>query len=617
MEKILKNKGPHALNATKFYIKPTRCNGNTYTYMNLNQILIVCMMIACMHPVAAIPQEQLCFDVVETTSISKIIEPSFYDLVSLKYNMSDEEHISTSVSWSPDSSKIMVYSRYAPVKNGFVSQSESGLNALYILNADGTEQREIISTPIAISMHYIPVKGPAKTMWDPNGDKVTFMLHKNEKTIFVIADTNDGTFRAVGTDYTTADTIAAGFHKIPHQKEFKWSPDGTCAFLIIDDKLYQTDRTGSTLKLISTPGDEKISSFEWDNVGDRIAFCGEHLWVINRDGSGLLRINFEDYLTGSCSLIKILGFGHDNSRIYYSCNSPDLRNNFVSYINNSSTIKINNQCTDDYLLLSKNGKILFTNSRWDGSTLVSSQLFVADADAKDRQLLGENNTTHAYLIVPAIWSPDGNYIASAHSIFSQNGTKLNDLVLGQWFTWHPSSKYLAFYNWSDRVVSLIRHGNNSVITVSPRDAYQYNLNYFTQDSWSPDGSRVIINRILNENWDGELLVLKFDGYDEPISIAILDDVIFEEEFTLCVKSMSSPLQGAMIELDGIEIGETDADGHLKLKIDTKGRHILHARKDGYRKAVYHVAMHEPVCTESRETGQRLPGSSLTYALPDN
>lgn len=79
----------------------------------------------------------------------------------------------------------------------------------------------------------------------------------------------------------------------------------------------------------------------------------------------------------------------------------------------------------------------------------------------------------------------------------------------------------------------------------------------------------------------ELLVVRFSGFDEIMSLDFKEYNIPGKELNVVVTSMSQPVQNALITMDGRELGLTDENGYLNYTIKESGIHIVNASKEGY------------------------------------
>jgi TolB protein len=102
--------------------------------LKINLLLI--LLILSMPTGFAASSENLSVGVEKITSISKIVNPYFDNLVvSSGTNLKEQPVIKGS--WSPDSSRLMVEASINSLNRGT-------LHAIYILNADGSGIRELV-----------------------------------------------------------------------------------------------------------------------------------------------------------------------------------------------------------------------------------------------------------------------------------------------------------------------------------------------------------------------------------------------------------------------------------------------------------------------------------------
>jgi dipeptidyl aminopeptidase/acylaminoacyl peptidase len=172
--------------------------------------------------------------------------------------------------WSPDGTKI-----------AFASDRSAGtsLSDLYVMNADGTGQVAITSTP-DVDEDY-----PA---WSPDGKKIAFSR-----------DGEIATVAPVGTGLAVL-TATERFEIEPD-----WSPSGTQLVYRVginaDDEIFRMNADGSGVTNITNSGSTVEEHPAWSPAGDRIAFVkgafsAAEVWTMNPDGTAQTRVTTNAFL---------------------------------------------------------------------------------------------------------------------------------------------------------------------------------------------------------------------------------------------------------------------------------------------------------------------------------
>jgi Tol biopolymer transport system component len=234
------------------------------------------------------------------------------------------------------------------------------------------------------------------------------------------------------------------------------------------------------------------------------------------------------------------------------------------------------------------GKILFTNSIFGDSEIASSKLYVADSDGKNQKTIFETSDS---LIDQAAWNQMGDKIAfkvndALYTINPDGSGKTTVALTAYQYSWHPSGSYLTFIspigeNKNTQVLMAKSDGTGRV-QISPDNQSRYLLG-----DWSPDGSRLLFRTGLNT-----LLVAKFGGYKEVMSLYAPGYIEEGQDFVIQVKSMSEPVKNAVLTLDGRKIGTTNETGYLMYDIKKPGNYLLNATKEGYQLTSRSIAVQD-------------------------
>lgn len=544
-------------------------------------ILITIVLIA---PASSLEKTNTSVNIENITSISDIIDSHFYRLAKTANMDASQRNLLSS--WSPDGSRLLILSHINPL-------GDAGLSAVYIINADGTEIKEIASTLNNTKDRSVSVSTGS---WNTNENRVVVPISIFPLNAFYVIANVEGTgFRVVGKNLTTIDSIRENVFNIERQQYFSWSPDGTKALVVMglaNSQLYIVDKDGFILRQLTNKSIEtKVWNPGWSYDGRKIAFNGKNLWVINEDGTGLklLDQDAENIHAGT------IGWSLDDSMIFYQVNRS-VRAVNVAENDVVEIISRDNKTIDDIFSLSPDGrKILFTAST---NEKVASKLYVADSDGNNQKLIMD--TTTGKDISNARWSPKGDKIAYVEdsNLYTVNpdGTGKTTIALTVFdYAWHPSGDYIAIscaIDKKSRQIFIAKPDGTERPQITSNDQLKYSLggmnqvgisNRFISRPWSPDGSRLLIES-LADNLFMDLIVIKFEGYDEVMSLHVATLMQQGEKNTIEVKSLSEPVQNATVTLNGKKIGVTNETGSLEYNFNELGRNLLNASKEGYRTA---------------------------------
>lgn len=168
--------------------------------------------------------------------------------------------------WSRDGKKI-AFTRHPYLRS-----------ALYIMNADGSNQHAIFEGPD-------PLGGPVA--WSPDGQRLAFSADRFE-------DRHGFAIFSVNVDGSDQRQLTDGFS---HDVEPSWSPDGTQIVFQRygtgerPDQIYIMNADGSQLRKLMSSG--RIDNApEWSFDGEWIIFTRDYkqIWKVSPDGSERVKI---------------------------------------------------------------------------------------------------------------------------------------------------------------------------------------------------------------------------------------------------------------------------------------------------------------------------------------
>ena len=407
------------------------------------------------------------------------------ELINLTNNPGDD----INPKWSPDGSKI-----------SFTSDRDGGVNSVFVMNADGTNQTNIIPA--------IDVTA-SQASWHPDGDKLLVI------------------YKAWWTgDFNQIYSITAAGATINRLTDGAWddyfptySPDGTkIVFSSTRDgntEIYTMNADGSNQTNISNNSDDDYFP-SWSPDGTKIKFTSyrdgdSEIYVMDADGSN--QINISNNPLGNDTWAS---WSQDGTQLIFNTTRDGDWNIYKMNADGSGQIPITFDPSDEWYA--------------EVTTIDSSDIYVMNEDGTAKVNLTNNKFTDKN---PA-FSPDRSKIsfeskrpANIQIVFesnkddedhfeiytmNQDGTNLKRLTF---FTkgfeqnrapkWSPDGQKIVFRS--------NRDGNNEVYVMDADGSNQTNLsNHGAGDnypSWFPDGTKILFNseRVANK----EIYVMDADG----------------------------------------------------------------------------------------------------------
>ncbi|WP_148705238.1 DUF5050 domain-containing protein [Methanosarcina siciliae] len=537
--------------------------------------LFVILLISSISTCFAASSENLNVSVEEIIPVSQIVTPYFDSLVDSSKTGIKEQPLFYG-SWSPDSSRLLV-------KASLNSQYGATLHAIYMLNADGTGIREIVSTPNNTGEKSL---GLNEMGWSPDGNRIGIITGiPRVRDLYVLADPDKTLIKTAGKcNYTTVDEIGENILDLEWQTNLKWNPEGTKALIIMDQhplsyQLYLLDPDGYVLrKLTDTSESDRVRTALWSHDGKKIAYSitsttGQTtdeetgLWIINENGTENERLTDNGIA---------IAWSPDDSRVFYI---DEIFGLYSIKVDGTDEVQLSTDFArgDDVFSFSPDGKsLIFSTVNYDGVTI-----FLADSTGKNAKVLEE---FPGYIVFNPSWSPKGDKIAYTHSQDSNlytinpdgSGKNLIASAITE-YEWHPSGDFISFVS-SASVFVASPDGSTKIQLTEDDNNYRFLADRY-RNGWSPDGSRLLVSQ---GGFKG-LFVIELEGYEDPLSIDFLTP-IEGENCELRVRCMSEPVADALLTLDEQEIGFTNNSGILNYSCPAAGRYVINASKTGYRSA---------------------------------
>ncbi len=426
----------------------------------------------------------------------------------------------------------------------FRPSNRNGIDAIYTMDADGTNLTKIVSNEI--NNRSTPIEFPAplgNNYWSPSGNKIVIDVSVPRTGVFyLLASPNGDRLNALGTNFSDIISIITNLSRFSFQKNFAWSPDGTKAVFVVTDivnkseKLFIADADGSNIKQLANDANESfLGALAWSHDGKQIAFSGRNLWIISSNGTSLKQLGACWGSTWSPDDLKLL------------CMSSEEVDD--QYINHLYLINADSGNKTEIIKSIEVGELSWSPD--GGSILFVSiierhnlGIFVSDSQGRNVKLIYEENNPLEKATLKAVsWSPDGNKIAftvseSGNELYTINsdGTGkplLTSNLSWSWtnpYAWSPSGDKIAF--------SSSTPGGEHIFIANPDGTERVqittgeNKNYVLSGlggSWSRDGSRLLIESSGGSPSRNEVFIAKLSGYDRTLSVQATEPINQREE----------------------------------------------------------------------------------------
>lgn len=449
---------------------------------------------------------------------------------------------------------------------GAVLDGEGEKSRISIIDVENSTVKQL-SPGISIQSYIGSLK------WRPGGNELAFRDYKNKNIYTVDAD-----------DYSVKQLTSG--------TDLSWKPDGKKLIYTTEDGIYSIDADGSNPSLV-----EK-GNFHLVRMGTQWSL---EPW--SPDGRKIV--------LGSRSSEK------DNREKLYVLVFDEAATKLLSPESDSGKYSIFDSWSPD------GKKLLFKET--DGRSI--DKLLVFDIDSGTTKLIASASDTESVNIGSTAWSPDGSRIhfgigfaSTGKSVkYTVNSDGTDKVTLPE----NYFAEMEGAYGWgTDRIYYLTK---DSLVKANPDGTEQpivknisTNIYSSNEMSLSPDGSKILltVGNMLKRERNSNSYILKLKGYDEVMSIYASGSIKQGDAALIEVKSMSKPVEKAVITLNGKEIGITNETGFLKYRFNEAGTYRLSVAKQGFRTANNSIIVKE-ASPEPAVTTTATPAPAVVENTPQS
>ncbi len=394
------------------------------------------------------------------------------------------------------------------------------------------------------------------------------------------------------------------------------------------------------------PGRYFMEPVQWNPDGGRILIRSKVVWsqseeinevyVMNADGTGLRKIVSSSFVNSKGARIAFPTWIQGGDKIAFFLNRPNASLFVVVNPDGTGLRAIGTNLSDMDSILA----FLPDAGFWQGFYVGDLNEFttVAADGMNLENILKDDRKTNTGRIA-SVERPK-------YSLYTMNpdGTGKTLLALTGWgefferpiYAWNPSGDKIVFSaiidpatgkqvdfdtfwtrkEYYEAHIFLSNPDGTERVQLTSKEPY----NVIT-GGWSPDGSRLIVGSssdIEMRAWN--VSIIKLSGYDEVLSIYSPGFIKLGTDVLIEVKSISKPVENAVVSLNDKEIGITNETGFLKYNFKEAGNYRLSAAKQGFRTAnksitVKEQSLPEPIVTEKIEVVAKTATSSVTPKAP--